>query len=708
MSSADLELSLHRWYADSYAIELRFRRPGSDADIPPVRAEEVPIDLVSLRELSQDIKAYGQLLTQTLFKKEAIRDAFVKARAIAEEENLPLRLRLFVTPTASELNALRWETLRDPTADEWLLTSENLLFSRYLTSSDWRPIRLRSQRELRALVTIASPSDLEQYKPGGRTLDAIDKQAVFAQIEPALGKIKITKYSADWKASLNNISSLLREEHDILYLMCHGALIERDSLWLPKLWLEDEEGKTAIIDGSDLVSALNDLQYRPKLVVLASCQSAGQPEDASSTDEGALASLGPRLVMEAGIPAVLAMQGNISIQTASDFMRTLFQELQRDGQIDRAMAAARGAVRKRDDSWMPVLFMRLTTGRIWHEPGFAGDRDRVTGKHEEFGRWEAVVDWIKRNRCTPIIGSGLLEPIVGSTKEIARSWADAHHYPMAPEHIEDLPQVAEYLAVTQSEDKMRSALREYVNQRIKDRFGNKITGVAKGESTEELISEAGSWLRTQDPNEPHKVLAGLPFPIYISTNPDSLLADALREAGKKPKVELCRWNTELEWPVSVYDTNPDYQPTVDAPLVYHLFGSFSVEDSVVLTEDNYFDYLIGITRGQNPIPTGIRTALVNSAFLFLGFQLDDWAFRVIFRSIMALPGRRLLKKYTHTAVQINPEETHILDAERARKYLQDRFQDAKINIYWGDPDDFAKELQSAVKRFSQPAAAAVV
>lgn len=45
-------------------------------------------------------------------------------------------------------------------------------------------------------------------------------------------------------------------------------------------------------------------------------------------------------------------------------MPVFFSELLQDGQIDRAMARARGAVRKRDDAWMPALFLRLRGGRI--------------------------------------------------------------------------------------------------------------------------------------------------------------------------------------------------------------------------------------------------------------------------------------------------------------------------------------------------------
>ncbi|MCP4372700.1 MAG: CHAT domain-containing protein, partial [Deltaproteobacteria bacterium] len=198
----------------------------------------------------------------------------------------------------------------------------------------------------------------------------------------------------------------------------------------PHLWLEKESGDADVVNGDNLVTRLKELQERPRLVVLASCQSAGSGVEARSGDEGALAALGPRLA-EAGIPAVLAMQGNITMQTVAQFMPTFFSELQRDGQIDRAMAAARGAVRDRPDWWMPVLFMRLKSGRLWYTPGFAGEKGGLE-------KWPALIRNIKRGRATPILGMGLTESLLGSTREIAQRWADTYHFPMAPHDREDL------------------------------------------------------------------------------------------------------------------------------------------------------------------------------------------------------------------------------------------------------------------------------
>src|SRR3990172_3963776 len=356
---ADLEISLHRHDASSYAVEFRFSQPESDADIrlgvgKPALAQ---FDFDALNSQSHDPAAYGQTLSQSLFADPAIQTAFGQARASAQSLDVPIRLRLLVGPSAPELHRLRWEMLRDPGDNSPLFTGESLLFSRYLSSLDWRPVRLLPKAELRALIAVANPSNLEEYD-----LEPVDVAGEVSRARAGLGDISATalpEAGTDQHATLTDLVARLREGFDILYLVCHGAFI-RDESWL---WLEDTDGKVDRTSGTELVTRLRELEKRPRLIVLASCQSAG----ASAGD--ALASLGPRLA-EAGIPAVIAMQGNITMETVADFMPTFFEELQRDGQIDRDLSVARGEVRERFDYWMPALFMRLKSGRIWYVPGF--------------------------------------------------------------------------------------------------------------------------------------------------------------------------------------------------------------------------------------------------------------------------------------------------------------------------------------------------
>src|SRR5205085_8963361 len=96
---------------------------------------------------------------------------------------------------------------------------------------------------------------------------------------------------------------------------------------------------------------------------------AGTGQEPATADRGLMAALGPRLAEE-GFPAVVAMQGNVTMTTAAAFSKVFFKELIRDGQIDRAMAAGRAAVRDRPDHWAPTLFLRLKSGCLWYTPGF--------------------------------------------------------------------------------------------------------------------------------------------------------------------------------------------------------------------------------------------------------------------------------------------------------------------------------------------------
>ena len=682
--TAELEIGLYRLDANRYSVELRSRPPGSDADMAPVRGTTT-FDFQKVQLAEWDgAEAVGKALTERLFADKDVLAHYREACTAAETAGAVLRVRLFIGPTAPELHALKWELLLDPRSGKALATRERVLFSRYLSSHDWRPVRLRPQESLRALVVIANPSDLGEWRIAPVDVDGERKRA-----RDALGEIPIVEVTGP--ETFTHLVDRLREEFDILYLVAHGAVIDGD----PIVWLESTAGAAEGRPGRDLVDRLGELSRPPRLVVLASCQSG---DTAARADAGAaLVALGPRMA-EAGIAAVVAMQGNVSMATVEQFMPVFFRELCRDGQIDRAMAAARFEVRDRPDVASPVLFLRLTSGRIWYVPGFA----RVPG--QEFDLWPGLLTHLTpaKPKCMPILGSGLLERYLGPTREFARRWAERNHFPLASHAREDLPQVSQYLSVRFKASALRDMFEEELSDALRRQLGRDGTPPTGdgSPSAADLLSQAGTLRRQKDPAEPHRVLAALPFPIYLTTNPDHLLVEALREAGKQPEVGLCPWSEHVDWSESIFATGrePDFRPSVDRPLVYYLFGRLDDLRSLVLTEDDYFDYLIGLTRNNELVPSVVRRALVDSCLLFLGFRLDDWDFRVLFRSLMAQGGRQRSADYAHVAVQIDPEEGRNLDPEGSRRFLQRYFEVADIRIYWGHVDDFARELLDRWKR----------
>jgi hypothetical protein len=171
------------------------------------------------------------------------------------------------------------------------------------------------------------------------------------------------------------------------------------------------------------------------------------------------------------------------------------------------------------------------------------------------------------------------------------------------------------------------------------------------------------------------------------------MAEALKDAGKDPQVVICPWNEYIEQSETIFEREIDYRPTPQRPLVYHLFGRINEPDSIVLTEDDYFDFEIGVTTNKDIIPLPVRRALADTALLFLGFQMDDWNFRVLFRTILAQQGGGRRNRYAHIAVQIDPEEGRILEPERARRYLESYFNKADISLYWGSAEDFIRDFK---------------
>jgi CHAT domain len=358
-NSANLEVNVHRRHNGSYSIVLRCTPPGGDVDIS--RVGEAQFDFERLRASELDTLPYATLLTNGLFKDPAVALAFGEARSTAQALEASLRIQLGIESNAPELQNLHWETLLDPRDGSYLFAGEQVLFSRYLSSQDWQPVNLRPQTPVTALVVIANPANLSEFQ-----LMPVDVEGELKRAQTSMRGIGMTTLASGGTATLNNLAGRLRDGgHDILYLVCHGSMVDGE----PWLWMEGEAGNVARVPGSNLVARLKELRRRPRLVVLASCKSAGPGDGGNTSADSALVALGPRLA-GAGIPAVLAMQGSVSMETVADFMPVFFRELLRDGQIDRAVAVARGEVGDRPDFWMPVLFMRLKSGRIWQDaPG---------------------------------------------------------------------------------------------------------------------------------------------------------------------------------------------------------------------------------------------------------------------------------------------------------------------------------------------------
>ncbi len=288
--------------------------------------------------------------------------------------------------------------------------------------------------------------------------------------------------------------------------------------------------------------------------------------------------------------------------------------------------------------------------------------------------WNTLLQRIKVGKCTPFLGAGVNSGILTVGSEIAQKLAETHGCPF--EDTADLARVTQVLAV--ENDPM----------------------FPKEEVLRLLSEQLEKWKQSVDVNDffgsedqPLGVLAGLPLPIYMTTNYDDLIVKALETHRKDPKRELCRWNKYVTGKVSVFDSAAGFEPTPATPIVFHLHGHDEVPESLVLTEDDYIDFLVNISRRQDLLPARIQQAMTGASLLFVGYRLADLDFRVLFRGLVeSLEGG--LRRFS-VAVQLPPQ-----DAQQ-QKYWEYYFRRMEVKVYWGDAKNFATELRDRWSRIEK-------
>lgn len=706
-----LEITLRRGYRVAYEAELRLTRSDDAGETRYLGVLAPEFDPEHLPAVG-DGRAYGEALGAALLHHERVREGVDEATALAGAE--PLRVRVYVHPDAARLYGVAWETARDPRPDRGgalLFGGDRRIFSRFVTSGDIRALYRRPPGTMRVLVAVASPKDIGEYEVRGTRLPPVEESVEIDRLSGALAGSAQTDVlrSSAGPVTLDALLAALENDYDVLHLCCHGALDKRGT---PVLYLDAADGTADPVSGDAFVERVAGLRDRPRLVVLASCQSAGAaPDDPPVYGAGgALAPLGPRLA-EAGIAAVVAMQGDVSVEMVNDFVPELFRQVARHGTVDRAVSQARARVEaKHRDWWAPALITRLRTGEIFRRTSFAGPA-------EQFERhWEGVITAIANGTCLPILGPALLERHIGTRRELAVRLAQHFKRPVPRGEHDLLALVAQQLAVTQPREVIRRRLLMLIGQMVTERY----RGVAPAELLAPMPAGAPpaavlKRLRAvldfaterAGPTEPHRLLARLEIPLYVTANHDDTLARAIvRERGVVPVSEVHRWREAdraapepgAPPPVpSVWDGKGEYRPSTERPLVFHFFGSAEYQTSLAVTQDDYVDALVAASRTQDQtVPQSVRAALTSRTLMLLGFQLNDWSFRALYRFIMNQEGRGLLRDKVHVAVQVDPDDSGFDDPEAAayfvKQYLGEHLNAEKVGIYWGTVEDFMCEL----------------
>lgn len=257
-------------------------------------------------------------------------------------------------------------------------------------------------------------------------------------------------------------------------------------------------------------------------------------------------------------------------------------------------------------------------------------------------KWEYLIKMVKDGNCTPFLGAGATSHILPLGAEVSRILAQKYKYPLSDDE-DNLQRVSSYIAI-------------------------------KKEETISLKYEIIDILRNignpdfSDENELHKILSKLPFPIYMTTNYDDFMLRALKEMHREPKYEFSRWNNIISKAIPPI-IEKDFNPSYEKPLVYYFHGSWNVPESLVITEDDYIDFLITITKNiEEKLPHTIIRSLSMDSLIFIGYNLQDIAFRSIFKSILDIVATGL--KRTNISVQLTPADEYKISIKRCIQSLE--------------------------------------
>jgi O-acetyl-ADP-ribose deacetylase (regulator of RNase III) len=292
------------------------------------------------------VQEFGRALFEALFADE-IRVRYEARLREARRQGKGLRLKLHVLPP--ELSALPWEFIYEPEGD-YLVLSTTTPLVRYLDLPQ-RVEQLAVSPPLRILGMVASPQGLHP-------LDVSHEKRLMEEAVKRLQAEGLVELEWLEGQSWRDLQRALRSgPWQIFHFVGHGGFDPATDDGA--IVLSDEEGRKDLLRARSLARLLDD-HFPLRLVFLNSC------EGAKGSERDAFSSIAATLVRY-GVPAVVAMQYEITDTAAIEFSRNFYEAVTDGLPVDAAVAEARTAVSMmRALEWgTPVLYMRSPDGRIF-------------------------------------------------------------------------------------------------------------------------------------------------------------------------------------------------------------------------------------------------------------------------------------------------------------------------------------------------------
>ena len=352
--------------------------------------------------------------------------------------------------------------------------------------------------------------------------------------------------------------------------------------------------------------------------------------------------------------------------------------------------------------------------------------------------WPDTKDRVAQGRITPFISNYMSAALFGIPRgQLAAQWAKDIGSPFGPADNREIAHVAQYYAVKHENNRLE-AKQNYLNT-----LTDYLLGIASQDASvdQELVQELLAGFE-QTGNfgkpfseiardlgyprferveaNPFRLLAEMPLPIYITTSHHQFLEYALAQTqNKEPVSEIFYWGDHLESIPSIFDEHPDWEPSVEQPLVYHLYGLDRYPESMALTEDDFLDLLDklvelryqvklaetavqGTSRKRHDLPAPVRMALSGTALLTLGYSVLPGSFACCSggSSVPAVRAGATAMRRRASACKSSPVSWTRSKGTRtgSRSYLEEYFKGDYFRVFWGSVESCVHELYDLWRR----------
>ena len=338
---------------------LRRLDAGIRGEAPAVR-HAMP---VTAPEPIPDPRQVGEALYKALFTGRILG---LYQRSLGEVGHDGLRIKLKLSPRAAVMGRIQnlpWELLARPDGGDYLSLRIASPIVRYLDA----PVAARPRRvpfRLHVLLAISQPTDLP----------ALDLEQERRRLE-AIGSVRLKIVILE-RADLASLRRALEAEpFHVLHFMGHGSTDPASGEGSLALMGEDDRADPV---RAEVLGALLGEFTSLRLVVLNACLTgrATEPRTSASgrTAEDARVEYQPfagvaQSLVRAGIPAVVAMQREISDPAANAFSEAFYRRIVAGVPVDAAVTGGRQAILDADSDsleWStPALFMRAPDGVLF-------------------------------------------------------------------------------------------------------------------------------------------------------------------------------------------------------------------------------------------------------------------------------------------------------------------------------------------------------